>query len=67
MALHLALDVLQSHHGAGYMLMFPLATGSFEFGWIGSEATVPFALPLSGLAALVGYKRSQSLSVVQEE
>ena len=67
MALHLLLDVFQSHHGAGYMLMFPFKTGAFEFGWMGSEATVPFALPLGLVSAWLIYKRKQALAVVQEQ
>lgn len=53
MGLHLALDLLQSHLGVGYALLFPFHNSSFELGWIGSEATVPFALPLAALAWLV--------------
>ena len=67
MFLHLLLDVFQSHHGAGYMLMFPFGTTSFEFGWIGSEATVPFAIPLGLLSAWVMYKRKQTFTVMQEK
>ena len=67
MALHLLLDVIQSHHGAGYMLAFPFATNTFEFGWIGSEATVPFALPLTLASAWAIHKRKQSLTVMQEQ
>lgn len=47
MALHLLVDMLQDHHGAGYLVGFPVWTGSFEFGWIGSEATVWWAVPLA--------------------
>ncbi|RME22072.1 MAG: hypothetical protein D6798_16680 [Deltaproteobacteria bacterium] len=43
MLLHLAIDLLQSHAGAGYLLLFPLSTRPFELGWIGSEATVVVA------------------------
>ena len=50
MALHLALDVLQSHHGAGYLLGFPFTDIAWELGLIGSEATVGWAIPLCILA-----------------
>ncbi|HHO51110.1 MAG TPA: hypothetical protein ENK18_09635 [Deltaproteobacteria bacterium] len=49
--LHLSLDVLQFHHGQGYPLLAPLSWATFELGWIGSEATVPLALPLLGITA----------------
>lgn len=51
-ALHLLLDVTQFHHGNGYALWAPLWWDTFELGWIGSEATVPWALPLLGITAL---------------
>ena len=47
--LHTALDVLQAHHGEGYLLLAPLSSARFELGWIGSEATVPIALPLAAV------------------
>ncbi len=50
-ALHLAVDVLQDHHGQGYALLAPLSWTTFELGWIGSEATVPWALPLLAASA----------------
>ena len=50
MALHLGLDLLQSHLGVGYMLLFPVSHQTHELGWIGSEATVPFALPMAAVA-----------------
>ena len=53
MAVHMALDLLQDHHGAGYLIGFPFWTGTFELGWMGSEATVWWALPLTALAAVV--------------
>lgn len=56
MALHLGLDVLQDHLGQGYLLGFPFIRGSFELGWIGSEATVPLA-PLLALLALWSWRR----------
>ncbi len=49
-SLHLALDLTQHHVGKGYMLLFPFTDWDFELGWIGSEATVPYApflLPIS--------------------
>lgn len=45
--LHVALDVLQDHHGEGYFLLFPLSTERYELGLIGSEATIHIALPLA--------------------
>jgi hypothetical protein len=51
MALHLGLDLLQDHLGQGYLLGFPFIRGSFELGWIGSEATVPWAPLLVAIAA----------------
>ena len=59
MVLHMFLDVLQSHHGAGYMLAFPFHKSTFEFGWIGSEATAPFAVPLSLIAGWLVLRRSK--------
>ena len=50
MALHMGLDLLQDHLGQGYLLGFPFVRGSFELGWIGSEATVPAAPFLLALA-----------------
>ena len=50
--LHLGLDVLQFHHGQGYPLLLPFSWATFELGWIGSEATVPWALPLLALTGL---------------
>lgn len=51
-ALHIGLDVLQDHHGHGYALLAPLSWRTFELGWIGSESTVPWALPLLAVTAL---------------
>ncbi|MEZ4237475.1 MAG: hypothetical protein R3F59_15275, partial [Myxococcota bacterium] len=48
-ALHTALDVLQDHHGEGYLLLAPLSPARFELGWIGSEATVAVAWPLAAV------------------
>jgi len=50
--LHLALDVLQDHHGYGYYLLVPFDWGRYELGCIGSEATVPWA-PWLALATVV--------------
>jgi hypothetical protein len=67
MALHLTLDVLQSHHGAGYMLGFPFFTQAFELGWIGSEATVPLAAPLCVFAWWLVRKRMRLDASAQEK
>ena len=51
--LHMAVDVLQTHLGIGYLLLFPFSMWDFELGWIGSEDTVlivPVLLPLTLLA-----------------
>ncbi len=65
MLLHLAVDVLQDHAGAGYLLLFPFSTAPYELGWIGSEATV-FIAPLMALAALAAWwgplQRARKLS-----
>jgi len=53
MLLHMAVDLLQSHLGVGYPLLFPFSTHAFELGLIGSEATVPLAIPLAILAWVV--------------
>jgi hypothetical protein len=50
--LHLFLDLLQSHLGPGYLVLFPFFDRDFEIGLIGSETTVPFALPLVALTSL---------------
>ncbi|MCB9777615.1 MAG: metal-dependent hydrolase [Alphaproteobacteria bacterium] len=50
MLCHLALDLAQSHAGAGYLVAFPLSKTPWELGWIGTEATVPVAIPLLLLA-----------------
>lgn len=51
--LHLALDVLQDHHGYGYYLLAPVDFGRYELGCMGSEATVPWAPWLAALTAVV--------------
>ncbi len=52
-ALHLAVDLLQDHHGRGYFLLAPLSIGRYELGLIGSEATVGVAPWLALATALV--------------
>ena len=49
--LHLGLDLTQDHLGVGYLLAYPFSTWDFEFGWMGSEATVFFA-PIAGLLSI---------------
>lgn len=41
--LHLGVDLLQSHLGVGYALLFPFSLWQGEIGWFGSEATVTAA------------------------
>lgn len=53
-ALHLAVDLLQDHHGQGYHLAFPLSEWRFELGWIGSESSISWA-PWLGLATGVAW------------
>jgi hypothetical protein len=55
--LHIAVDLLQSHFGVGYLLFFPFSLWDFELGWIGSEATV-FLAPLLVVATWVVWKRA---------
>jgi hypothetical protein len=50
MALHLALDLLQDHHGVGYLLAYPFSIWVFELGWMGSEDSV-YAAPVLALLA----------------
>lgn len=50
-ALHLGLDVLQRHYGAGYMLLYPFSRWDWEAGWLGSESTALVAGPLFLLGA----------------
>lgn len=57
MLLHLALDLLQFHEGAGHMLLFPFSERTWEIGVIGSEDSVLVAIPLALLAALVAVLR----------
>ncbi|MEQ1508392.1 MAG: hypothetical protein ABMB14_39545, partial [Myxococcota bacterium] len=46
-ALHTGLDLLQDHHGEGYLLFAPVSTRDVELGWFGSAATVGIAAPLA--------------------
>jgi hypothetical protein len=55
--LHLAVDLLQFHFGMGYMLLFPFSTWDFEFGLLGSEATVPLVPVLLPLTIYLARKR----------
>lgn len=50
-ASHLGLDLLQDHHGQGYLLLAPFSRWRFELGLIGSEATVSVAPWLAALTA----------------
>lgn len=54
--LHLMVDLLQDHHGNGYLLFFPFSLYDWELGLIGSEATVPLApwLALATATAWMG-------------
>lgn len=66
-AAHFALDVLQFHYEGGYMLLYPVTVTRFECGWIGSEATVPYAPYLAALtlvawAARLAWNRGQAKS-----
>jgi hypothetical protein len=49
-AFHFLVDLLQFHHGEGYALLAPLQFSAFELGWIGSEATLPWSVPLTAVA-----------------
>ncbi|NCG22021.1 MAG: hypothetical protein GWP91_23650 [Rhodobacterales bacterium] len=51
-AIHFAVDILQDHHGLGYLLLYPFSEGRFELGLIHSEATVSFA-PWLGLLTVI--------------
>lgn len=63
-ALHLALDLTQTHLGRGYFLFWPFWDQDFELKWIGSEATTPFALPVLalGVLALAARRRQKGSS-----
>lgn len=57
---HMAVDLLQSHLGAGYLLLFPFSLWDFELGLIGSEDTVrivPLLVPLTALACVARWRR----------
>lgn len=57
---HMGVDLLQSHLGAGYLLLFPFSLWDFELGLIGSEDTVrivPVLLPLTALACWARWRR----------
>ena len=64
MFLHMGIDLLQSHLNVGYPLLFPFSTHAYELGLIGSEATVPFAIPLALLAAWV-WRRGRNVGAAQ--
>jgi len=51
--LHLAVDLLQDHHGHGYFLFFPLSVRRWELGWVGSEASTLWAPWLVGVTVLL--------------
>jgi len=54
-ALHMGLDLLQSHVGVGYALLFPLSGRDFELGLMGSEASV-LAAPLVAVLTVVFWR-----------
>jgi hypothetical protein len=56
MFLHLAIDLLQHHYGAGYLLLYPFSDWDVEIGWLGSEDTV-WAAPFLVAAAVWAAKR----------
>ena len=62
MALHLAVDLLQNHLGAGYALFYPFSLYSWELGWMGSEDTVYLAPPLVLVTALVWRRRRREMA-----
>lgn len=60
-ALHIGVDLVQTHMGVGYMLCFPFSTWDFELGWIGSEDTVrivPFLVPITALVCRWRWRRA---------
>ena len=58
--LHLLLDMTQGHLGVGYLLAFPFSVADFEFGWVGTEATVKIAPVVFSLSALFWWFRRGS-------
>ena len=59
-ALHLGLDLLQRHYGAGYMLLYPFSRWDWEAGWLGSESTVLAAPALAVAGAALWWRRAVS-------
>lgn len=57
MLLHLLFDLPQDHLGQGYLLLYPFSVRSFELGWVGPEASVLWAGPLSVGTGLVWLAR----------
>jgi len=55
--LHLGLDLLQFHTGSGYPLLFPFSDWHWELGLIGTEATVPWSLPLALVVGMAWWAR----------
>lgn len=55
--LHLGLDLLQSHLGVGYILLFPFSTETWAPGRFSRDGTVPFVPLLLVLTALVWRQR----------
>jgi len=55
--LHLGLDLLQFHTGSGYPLLFPFSDWHWELGLIGTEATVPWSLPLALVGGMAWWAR----------
>jgi hypothetical protein len=62
MLLHLAVDLLQDHHGVGYVLGFPFLQRPFELGLVSSEASVRWVpgLLLVSLCLVVWRRRGDS-------
>ena len=63
MALHLLVDMLQDHHGVGYLLAYPFSNFIFEFGWVGSEDSVYVAPVLAALAGWAVWKRGAKQNI----
>jgi hypothetical protein len=64
--LHLLLDLAQGHLGVGYLLAYPFSTVDFEFGWIGTEATVKIAPVVFSLSLLFWWFRRGSQPHLEE-